>query len=172
LTLPTTIVTAATGNIAGLGLNLVLASAFAVVADDARLRTAELARGIDLDLDAVVGGLLQLRFVHLDVFMLHVVEGLGRELHGEVLRPRRRAREHEAGHHGQARNQQAPSPPLDVGSMITHVVPPSAFIVLAVMLIGSIGRVQRSTLSRAALQPRRVKSCERAWPSAALPVPP
>src|SRR5262249_49501478 len=53
------------------------------------LRAAELARGIDADGDAVVGGLLQLRLEYLDVFMLHVVERLGRELHSVLLRPRR-----------------------------------------------------------------------------------
>jgi 2-(1,2-epoxy-1,2-dihydrophenyl)acetyl-CoA isomerase len=45
----TPIVTAATGHIIGLGLNLVLASDFAVVADDARLRTPFTAMGFTPD---------------------------------------------------------------------------------------------------------------------------
>ena len=89
------------------------------------LGAAELARRIDLDLDAVVRGLFQLGLVDLDVFVLHVVERLGRELHGEVLRPRRHASQHDAGRYGQARNQEAPSPARHIGSMIGHVVPPS-----------------------------------------------
>lgn len=45
----TPIVTAATGNVIGLGLNLVLASDFAVVADDARLRAPFTAMGFTPD---------------------------------------------------------------------------------------------------------------------------
>jgi len=45
----TPIVTAATGNIIGLGLNLVLASDFAVVADDARMRAPFTAMGFTPD---------------------------------------------------------------------------------------------------------------------------
>ena len=61
------------------------------------LRAAELACGIDPDLDAAVGGLFQLGLVDLDILMLHVVEGLGRELHGEFLRPRRLRGENDTG---------------------------------------------------------------------------
>jgi hypothetical protein len=52
------------------------------------LRAAQLGRRIDLDPDAVAGGLLQLRLVDLDVLVLHVIDGLRRKLHDEVLRLR------------------------------------------------------------------------------------
>jgi hypothetical protein len=52
------------------------------------LLAAELARGIDADLDAAVGGLLQLRLVDLNEFVLHIVDGLGREFHRDLLRLR------------------------------------------------------------------------------------
>ena len=50
------------------------------------LLAAELARGKDADLHAAVGGLLQLGLVDLDEFVLHVVDGLGREFHRDLLR--------------------------------------------------------------------------------------
>ena len=52
------------------------------------LLSAELAGGIYADLHAAVGGLLQLRLVDLDEFVLHVVDRLGREFHRDLLRVR------------------------------------------------------------------------------------
>jgi hypothetical protein len=52
------------------------------------LLSPELAGGIYPDLHAAVGGLLQLRLVDLDEFVLHVVDRLGREFHRDLLRLR------------------------------------------------------------------------------------
>ena len=122
-------------------------------------RAAELARRIDLDLDAVVGRLLQLGLVDLDVFMLHVVEGLGRELHGEFLRPRRRRRDDETGSNREGRGDMARDLPAPVGSAMldSHAIPPSRPIQACaqLMLIVSVEPIQPPTLSR---RPRAERS--------------
>jgi len=59
--------------------------------------------------------------------MLHVVDRLGRELHGEFLRPRRLQSEHEAGNDRQSRGDGPPDKPAVVGSAMLniHAIPPS-----------------------------------------------
>src|SRR5262249_19830964 len=58
------------------------------------LRAAELARGIDVHADPVVGRLLQFDFIEFDEFVLHVVDGLGGEFHYEFVRASRTCHEY------------------------------------------------------------------------------
>ena len=112
------------------------------------LRAAELACGIDFHLDAIVGRLLQLRLVNLDVFVLHVVDCLGRELHREILRPRRAGSEKETCNDGDRRGREA-APRDFAGSIKRHVFSPSLHIIVAMdasRFAGSNSTVKRSRL--------------------------